>query len=418
MGDFLENIRVAWDGLASNRMRSILTMLGIIIGVASVVALLSIGQGAQSAITGQISSIGSNLLFVSPGMVRSEGVQTAGGGGLTMDDAKAVADPANVPDAAFVAPVVSRNAQVVQGSANINAGVAGVTPAYLNAFDLEVARGRFINNQDLTGRTMVAVLGPTAAENLFGGLDPLGQTIKVALPGDSGGRVSLTVVGLLVEKGGSMMSDTDGAVLVPLTSAQTKIFDARNARGQITVSSINVVAVSEDRAQAAGDEITALLRQRHRIGAGEEDDFSVTSQADILDVANQVTSILTTFLAAIAGISLLVGGIGIMNIMLVSVTERTREIGIRKAVGARKADILIQFLLEAIVLSLLGGVIGILLGAGLSALVGLTGVLHAVVTFSSVALAVGFSLAVGLFFGLYPANRAAKLEPIEALRYE
>ncbi len=418
MADLWENVRVAWDGLASNKMRSILTMLGVIIGVAAVVALLSIGQGARSAVTSQITGAGSNLIFVRPGMVRTGGVQTSGSSGLTMADAEAVADKNSVPDASIVAPVLSQNTQVIRGSANISTAVLGVTPEYLSAFSLEVARGRFIEKQDLNGRTMVAVLGAQAARDLFGGLDPLGQTIKVTIPGTGGGRASLTVVGLLVEKGTSRLSDPDSSIFVPLTTAQTKVISARNARGELIVSSIDVVAVSESQAEAASSEIETLLRRRHRLEADEEPDFTVMSQADLLDTANQVTSILTVLLGSIAGISLLVGGIGIMNIMLVSVTERTREIGIRKAVGARKADVLTQFLLEAIVLSLLGGLIGILLGVGLAGLVGLSGILQAVVTPGSIALAVGFSLAVGVFFGIYPANRAAGLEPIEALRYE
>jgi putative ABC transport system permease protein len=297
--------------------------------------------------------------------------------------------------------------------------VTGVTPEYQDTFSgVEVASGRFIEEKDVDGRGNVAVLGYQAAIDLFGGFDPVGQKIKVTIPGGNGGRVSLTVIGVLAEGSDSMLSSTNDTVFVPITTAQTKIFYGRNALGEPIVSSISVVAASEDRADAAVDEITTLLRERHNLDPDEDEDFRVMSQSDLLDMTTQVTDIMTTFLGAIAGISLLVGGIGIMNIMLVSVTERTREIGLRKAVGARKADILLQFLMEAVVLSLVGGFVGILLGIGLANLANLTGMLESLVTFESVALAVGFSFAIGLFFGIYPANQAASLSPIEALRYE
>jgi putative ABC transport system permease protein len=262
----------------------------------------------------------------------------------------------------------------------------------------------------------VAVLGYQSAIDLFGNFDPVGQKIKVVMPG--GGKVSLTVVGVLAEQASSGMSDPNEEVFVPISTAQTKIFNGRDALGDLIVGSVNVMAASEGQADAVVDEITALLRERHDIAPGEDDDFFVMNQADMLEMASQITGILTAFLGAIAGISLLVGGIGIMNIMLVSVTERTREIGLRKAVGARRGDILIQFLLEAVALSVLGGLLGILLGMGLGKLVDLTGLMNSVVTPDSILLAVGFSAAVGLFFGIYPANQAARLSPIEALRYE
>jgi putative ABC transport system permease protein len=419
--DTLENLRVAWDGLLANKMRSGLTMLGVIIGVAAVISLLSIGEGAQASITDQISSVGTNLLMVMPGSLSQGGVRGAFGSAatLTYDDAEAIADPRNVPDAVTVAPVFGQNTQVVFGDENINVSVSGVTPTYADAYDgVGVASGRFIEEKDVDKRASVAVLGYQTAQDLFGAFDPIGQKIKVTLSGENGGRVSLTVVGVLAEQGTSMMQDPNEVVLVPITTAQTRIFNGHNSLGELIVSQVIVVAASEDRADAAVDEIATLLRDRHDLDPDEDDDFSVMNQADMLEMATQVTGILTVFLGAIAGISLLVGGIGIMNIMLVSVTERTREIGIRKAVGARKADILIQFLLEAVVLSLLGGVIGILLGVGIARLVDTSGVIHSLVTSDSILLAVGFSLAVGLFFGIYPANRAGGLNPIEALRYE
>jgi len=420
IADLWENVRVALDGLVVNKMRSALTMLGVIIGVGAVIALMSIGEGAQASITEEIISIGTNLLFVSPGAFESGPVRGAAGSAtsLTYDDAEAIADPRNVPDAALVAPEFSQNTQVIFGDANVNVSVLGTTGEYLRAYDLEVASGRFIEEKDVDKRANVAVLGYQTAQDLFGGFDPIGQKIKVALSGENGGRVSVTVVGVLEEKGDSMMGSADDAVFVPITTAQTKLFEGRNALGQPIVTSVNVVAASEDQSEAVMDQIDALLRRRHDLDPDEDADFSVMSQADMLTMMTTVTDILTIFLGAVAGISLLVGGIGIMNIMLVSVTERTREIGIRKAVGARKADILMQFLMEAVVLSLLGGLLGILLGVGLAQLVSLTGLLESLVTLNSVLLAVGFSFAIGLFFGIYPANQAARMNPIEALRYE
>jgi putative ABC transport system permease protein len=418
IADLWENVRVALDGLLANKLRSTLTMLGVIIGVGAVIALMSIGEGAQASITEQINSIGSNLIFVSAGARGMGPVQGAGGSAsLTYEDAQAIADPHNVPDAVAVAPEFGQNTQVIFGNENINVSATGVTPEYQLAYNgMKMANGRFIEDRDVDGRSNVAVLGYQSALDLFGGFDPLGQKIKVAMP--DGGKVSLTVVGVLAEQNSSGMSDPNEEVFVPISTAQTKIFNGRNSLGEFIVGSVSVMAASENQADAVVDEITALLRKRHDIAPSEDDDFFVMNQADMLAMANQITGILTAFLGAIAGISLLVGGIGIMNIMLVSVTERTREVGLRKAVGARKGDILIQFLLEAVVLSVLGGLLGILLGTGLGKLVDLTGLMNSVVTPDSVLLAVGFSVAVGLFFGIYPANQAAKLNPIEALRYE
>jgi len=421
IADLLDNVRVALDGLVANKMRSALTMLGVVIGVAAVIALLSIGEGAQASITDQITSVGTNLLFVSPGAASHRGpVQGASGSAVTLTyaDAEAIADPGNVPDAAVVAPVYGKSTQIIFGDTNVNGSVTGVTAEYQEAFELEVASGDFIDEKDVDKRANVAVLGYQAAQDLFGGFDPIGQKIKVALTGENGGRVSLTVIGVLEEEGDSMLNSTDDTVFTPISTAQTKIFNGRNERGELVVTRVNVVAASEDQTTPVQDQIEVLLRSRHDLGSDEDADFNVMNQSDMLEMASEITGILTVFLGAIAGISLLVGGIGIMNIMLVSVTERTREIGLRKAVGARKADILTQFLMEAVVLSLLGGLLGILLGVGLAQLVDMTGLMDSVVTLNSVLLAVGFSFAIGLFFGIYPANQAAKLNPIEALRYE
>jgi putative ABC transport system permease protein len=413
--DIIESIRLAMRGLAANRLRAVLTMLGIIIGVGAVIALLSIGQGVQQAITQQIESIGSNLIFIMPGNLIQGGMSFGAGTSatLTMEDAEAIANPLNCPDVAAVAPQQQRNAQIIYRNRNTNSSVVGTTPDYAYIRKADLDQGQFFDEQDMLSSTRVAVLGGRLASDLFDENESaVGQTIRI-------NRLPFRVVGVLVETGGAGQGgQLDTSVFIPITTAKTRLFGSQVARGGGTVVGIiNASAISEGRIDAAVDQITALLRERHRIQYGE-DDFSVTSQKDILGVSNQITSILTIFLGAIAAISLLVGGIGIMNIMLVSVTERTREIGIRKAVGAKRRDILLQFLIEAMVLSIIGGLIGIAFGATAAAAVNATGVLYTTVSLRAVALAVGFSLAVGLFFGLYPALRAASLNPIQALRYE
>ncbi len=409
--DILESVRLAARGLAANKLRSVLTMLGIIIGVGAVVALLSIGQGVQTAITEQIQGIGSNLIFVLPGALTQGGASFGAGTAatLTLGDAEALADSINCPDVAAVAPQQQRSLQIVYRSRNTNATVVGTTPSFAFVRNTEPAEGRFFDDQDASSSSRVAVLGAQIAVDLFDEESAVGQTIRIS-------RVPFRVIGVLVEQGGG--GPTDTSIYVPLSTAKSRLFGTTSARGGgQAVQLILVSAVSENRIDAAVDQITAVLRQRHKIEY-EDDDFSVTSQKDILGVLNQVTNILTIFLGAIAAISLLVGGIGIMNIMLVSVTERTREIGIRKAVGAKRRDILIQFLIEAMVLSVIGGVIGVGFGALLAFGVNATGALVTRVSPQAVALSVSFSLAVGLFFGLYPATRAASLNPIQALRYE
>jgi putative ABC transport system permease protein len=416
--NLIESMRVAFRGLAANKMRSILTMLGIIIGVASVIALLSLGQGVTASVTQQIQGIGSNLIIISPGSTSSSGVRTAQGSAVTLtyEDAQALSDPELAPDIVGVAPQFGSFGQLVYSSQNVNVQVTGVTPDYETVRNMPVAEGSFITQEQLDSLSRVVILGANTAVNLFGEADPVGQEIKI-------NRSAFQVIGVLEAKGGSGMASQDDLALVPITTAQRRLFGGQRATGTGSrVGTIFVSAAGETQVDAAIAEITAILRDRHKI-TYQTDDFTVTSQKDILKVFDQIMGLLTAFLGAIAAISLLVGGIGIMNIMLVSVTERTREIGIRKAVGAKRRDVLMQFLVEAIVLSFVGGVGGILLGwgmgQGVNALkIGAPNPLVTVVTPDAVALAVGFSVAVGLFFGIYPATRAASLRPIDALRYE
>jgi putative ABC transport system permease protein len=415
LADLWENVRVALDGLVANKLRSALTMLGIIIGVGAVIALLSIGNGASASITDQISSMGTNLLMVS-----SFSFGRAGGGGgslgLTMDDVEALSDLNNVSGAEMVVPQYDGRGQLIYGDVDLSATVSGVTPNYQALYDFALEEGQFIDADEVDRRSKVVVLGSNIAEELFGDFSPVGQTIKVA--NTSGTRVSLDVIGVIESQGDSMVNNVDDSIFVPLSTAQSMLFNARNAVGDLQVSRINITAKSEELVDATEAQVDATLREQHGLAEEEDADFRIMNQASLLDTMTDVTGTMTVFLGAIAGISLLVGGIGIMNIMLVSVTERTREIGLRKAVGARKGDILLQFLMEAMILSLLGGALGILLGAGLAYIVNFTGTFVAVVTPGSILLAVSFSLITGLFFGIYPANEAAKLNPIEALRYE
>ncbi len=412
----LESVRVSLRSLGANKLRSTLTMLGIIIGVGAVIALLAIGQGAGAAITSQVQGIGANLIFVFPGQVSTGGVRSASGTAatLTLADAYALGEPARCPDIVGIAPVYSRNAQVTAGGNNTSTTVTGTTPSYEFVRNFRATRGRYFDLRDLDSAARVAVIGAATAKTLFPNQDPIGQTIKI-------NSILFKVIGVMEEKGGTAFfgGSQDDVVFIPITTAQQRLFGsaAQTASGAPRVTAIAISAVGEKQINAAMAEVTQVLRQRHKI-IYQQDDFTVLSQKDILGALNQITDILTIFLGSIAAISLLVGGIGIMNIMLVSVTERTREIGIRKAIGAKRKDILLQFLIEAVTLSVVGGVLGIALGSGIAALVNLTGVIQTVVAPSSVLLAVGFSVAVGLFFGLYPAARAAGLHPIEALRYE
>ncbi|MFQ5342642.1 MAG: ABC transporter permease, partial [Anaerolineae bacterium] len=359
--NIIESIRIALRSLAANRLRSFLTMMGVIIGVAAVIALLGIGRGAEAAITAQIQGLGTNLLFVQPGSTSQGGVRTAAGSAatLTLEDAYALTDPINAPSVALVAPEVSRFVQVVAQGQNTNVRVIGTTEEYQWVRNTPLEIGEFIAQHHVQTWSAVAVLGSQVAADLFGEMDPIGQTVYI-------NRVPVRVIGVLSPKGGTGFFNPDESVLVPITTLQRHLVGGRFFRGGHTISAINVQVADESLMDQAVQEIAEVLRQRHRVTY--EDDFRITSQKDFLSAITQVTGIMTLFLAGIAAISLVVGGIGIMNIMLVSVTERTREIGIRKAVGARQRDILAQFLVEAVVLSVAGGALGILVGAGIGRL--------------------------------------------------
>ncbi len=417
----LQSISVALGALAANKLRGGLTMLGVIIGVAAVIALMSLGKGAQAQITERVQSLGSNLLFITPGQARQQGPARAGAGGAqTLSDEDAMPIERELGSALVVGVAAERivpGAQLIYGGQNVQSRIVGVTPAYESVRNFHVETGDFVTATQIEAAARVVVLGAGVARSLFGDEDPIGQSIRASTFGRSG--ANLRVIDVMEAKGGTGFQNLDDQAFVPLSTAATRLQPSRNARAAEMVSTITVQVVNEDAVDPAIQAIADLLRTRHRVS---EDDFVVSSQKDFLATVNQVTGLFTAFLGAIAGISLVVGGIGIMNIMLVSVTERTREIGIRKAVGAKRRDILSQFLVEAVVVSVAGGLIGILVGSGISRVVSqldLNGqTIASIVAPDAVLLAFSVSVAVGLFFGIYPAMRASRLNPIEALRYE
>ena len=412
--NLMESVRIALRSLAANKLRSALTMLGIIIGVAAVISLMGVGRGATAAIDSQINSMGTNLLFVSPGSTTQSGVKTAQGSAqtLTYEDALALLDPDNLPAVAAVAPQVEAFGQVVYMSNNVNTRITGVTADYGPVRTYPVQDGEFITEAHVQAKSLVAVIGANVASSLFEDTSAIGQSIRI-------NNITFKVIGVLTAKGGSGMGNQDDQILVPITTAMTRLSRTRSGSGNV-ISQISVQVVDAKQMDAAIEQISAVLRERHSIRY--DDDFTVRSQQDMLESATAITGVLTLFLGGVAGISLLVGGIGIMNIMLVSVTERTREIGIRKAIGATRSNVLWQFLTEATILSVFGGLIGVGTGAGIARLIsGLsvgTMTLSPVIAADSILLATIFSLAVGVFFGIYPAYRASSLNPIEALRYE
>ncbi|MDQ7841478.1 MAG: ABC transporter permease [bacterium] len=398
------SFRIAVRAIRGNPLRSLLTMLGVIIGVASVIAMVSIGQGARQATTQQIQALGSNLLTVMASFAQQGGVAATGQvQTLTLDDADAIAR--DVPGVTGVSAEISRQAQVVFGNQNTYTQVQGVTPAFPEVRNFRPAQGEFFTDDDVRRRSKVALLGKTVATTLFSESDPIGQRIRIR-------GVTFTVIGVMESKGASPFGDRDDAVYVPVTTAQYRLFGVTNVRA------IQVQARTADDMPAVQQAATDLLRTRHRIPSGRDNDFTIRSQADILQAFAGVTRTMTLLLGGVAAVALIVGGIGIMNIMLVSVTERTREIGIRKAVGARRADILLQFLVESVTVGVTGGLIGIAFGILGSKLITQLAGWATLISTQAIVLAFSFAVAVGVFFGLYPARRAAMLDPIEALRHQ
>ena len=398
--------RIALRALARNKLRAFLTMLGIIIGVGAVIAMVAIGEGAKATIRAQIASLGTNVLIVLPGSNVTGGVRFGSGGVTTLLDSDAKAMARELPSVAFTSPIVRRQEQVIAGNLNWGTLVQGVAPEIQQIRDWEIAQGRFLHEGDVDSAAKVAVVGETVVRQLFGNDDPLDAVIRIR-------NIPFRVVGVLAPKGQTGQgTDQDDTVMIPYTTMQKRLL-------RITwVQTVMIKAVSAERVQEAEEQITSLLRQRHRIGADRDDDFTVRNLSDIAEAASTTARVMTVLLGSVASISLLVGGIGIMNIMLVSVTERTREIGIRMAVGARSRDIMLQFLVEAVVMAATGGLIGIFLGIGSSEVLKVWAHWPTLISPAIVAIAFVFSGAVGIFFGFYPAKKAAQLDPIEALRYE
>ncbi len=412
--NLFELLRLAFSSLVLNRLRSLLTILGIVIGVAAVVALVSFGQSYQSYVDSQFQGIGSNTLFISPSNPTGPNAKLIKPQPLTMGDFQAVSDPQSVTGLMIAAPVFNVGGTLVANSTSMSQEVTGTIPAYAAVQNYQVSSGRFLNANDINTSTMVVVIGTATAQKFFpNGMDPIGQPIRI-------NDLIFTVVGVLQSKGGGN-GFQDRVAIVPISTAQTRLGgdNARTSTGEYRVSQISLKVADSKMIPQAQADVTTILSARHHVQYVGEEDFRVFTQGAILNTLDSVLGILTLFLAMIAGISLLVGGIGVMNIMMVSVTERTREIGLRKAVGATYVDLLMQFLIESITLCLLGGLLGVALGGGVALLGGrLLPTLRVSVSGPAVILAVGVSSAIGIFFGLYPASRAAVLKPIEALRYE
>ncbi|MCR5439625.1 MAG: ABC transporter permease [Selenomonas sp.] len=403
---FRESFQMALTSLYANKMRSLLTMLGIIIGVGAVIALVSVGMGVRSNVTSSIASLGSNMLIVSPGSSNRGG--TRGGAGsmqtLKYDDATAIKE--KIKNIDYVSPSVSSSYQVVYGNNNWKTSVQGVTPEFMAIRSLSISNGSFISVNDMNKRSRVTVIGTTVAENLFDQENPVGKNIRI-------NNQPYKVIGLLDSKGQSSMGqDQDDMIYVPITTAQERML------GITYVQSINIQVSDQKYMDQVQAEVETLLRTRHHLVGDKENDFNVRNLTSLMETVSQSTAMLTMLLGAIAGISLLVGGIGIMNIMMVSVTERTREIGIRKALGATFMNIMTQFLIESMVIGVIGGIIGIVFGCAASQIIATVGNFKTVITVTPIVISFVFAVGTGLFFGIYPARKAAKLDPIEALRYE
>jgi putative ABC transport system permease protein len=409
--NFAALTRIALRALSVNKLRSALTMLGIIIGVAAVIVMIAVGAGAQARVEEQIRALGSNLLLIMSGARTQGGVRLGVGSNFTLSEDDAIAINREIAEA-LAAPALRGGAQVIWGNSNWATQIYGTTPEYLGVREWTLEAGRIFEAAEMSGAGKVCVVGQTVVRELFGGADPLGEVIRIK-------RVPFTVIGVLGTKGQSMMgTDQDDIILVPIATARSRVLGTANLARQRAVSTIWVKVAQGYDTRRVEEQVRALLRQRHRLQPGAEDDFSLRNLAELMAAQEASSRVLALLLAAVASVSLVVGGIGIMNIMLVSVTERTREIGLRMAVGARTRDILGQFLVEAVTLSLIGGLVGVLLGVGAALAVARFAGWQVVLSGEAVALAVAFALVIGVFFGFYPARRAARLNPVEALRFE
>ncbi len=407
-------LTTVWIGLSTHKLRSFLTILGVVIGVASVITLMSIGRGSQASILSNIESMGTKKITIGAGARTFGGVRSAAANTLTMEDAEAIA--AQVPNVTSVAMTYSSNLQVVVGGENMNSSVSGVTTEYQEVENLELTSGTFFSEEEYQRGSKVAVIGSNVAETLFPNTDPVGQRMRMT---GSTGSLIVTVIGVLgSEGGGGFGMSADDAIYIPLTAMQQAVAQSRTAQGEKVVSSIVLTITDEELADQVSDDITSLLRDRHRLGPSVDDDFNIMSTQEMAEMMTETTNTLTLLLGAVAAISLLVGGIGVMNIMLVSVLERTREIGIRKALGAMEQDIWMQFLIEAALLTFTGGIVGVIFGWGISAFINIMDIMTTVVSVDIVILAVSVATGIGLFFGFYPAWNASRLNPIEALRSE